>query len=109
VRWRYAVWKKPKRFRFGRDNKIGITSINGDTDMQTLNEYLEAISLLLAILVSLKELGWTHAASARLSSILHGSLAFARAAIGGGLTLLPHMWTCWVLVKGLPSAPWLMM
>jgi hypothetical protein len=29
--------------------------------------------------------------------------------MGGGLTLLPHMCTCCVLVKGLPSAPWLMM
>jgi hypothetical protein len=28
---------------------------------------------------------------------------------GGGLTLLPHMCTCWVLVSGLSSAPWLMM
>lgn len=37
------------------------------------------------------------------------TFACARAAIGGGLTLLPHICTCWVLVNGLPSAPWLMM
>lgn len=51
----------------------------------------------------------SYAARAWRCSVRHGSLARASAAIGGGLTLLPHMCTCWVLVKGLPSAPWLMM
>ena len=77
--------------------------------MQTLNEVLTAISSILAILLYLKKLGWLYAASAWFSTTLQGSLALASAAIGGGLTLLPHIWTCWVFVKGLPSAPWLMM
>ena len=63
----------------------------GDTNMQKLNEILEAISYILAIILSLRELGWLQAAFVWYSEILHGSLALASAAIGGGLTLLPHM------------------
>ena len=77
--------------------------------MQTLNDVLKAISSMLVILFYLKKLGWLYAASTWFSTALQGSLALASAAIGGGLTLLPHIWTCWVFVKGLPSAPWLMM
>lgn len=67
---------------------------SGDIKMHNLNEILEAISLILTILLTLKQLGWLQAAFAWRSVIFHGSLALASAAIGGGLTLLPHMCTC---------------
>lgn len=66
----------------------------GDTNMLKLNEILEAIYYVLAIILSLRELGWLQAASVWYSEILHGSFALASAAMGGGLTLLPHMCTC---------------
>ena len=50
----------------------------------------------------------SYAATAIASADIHESLALASAAIGGGLTLFPHMCTCCVMVKGLPSAPWVM-
>lgn len=50
-----------------------------------------------------------HAASRCCMVNCHGLFAMAMAHIGGGLTLLPHICTCWVIVKGLPSAPWEMM
>lgn len=43
------------------------------------------------------------------SSRFHGSFARAYAAIVFGLTLLPHMWTCWDRVNRCPLWPRSMM
>lgn len=83
--------KSPRGAKKGQIPEFVSHQRNGDTNMRTLNEILKAISEILAILFYLEQLGWLYAASAWFSTTFHGSFALANAAIGGGLTLFPHM------------------
>ena len=50
--------------------------------------------MLMHIVWWIAEVVLSYAATAIASAGIHGSLALASAAIGGGLTLFPHMCTC---------------